>query len=49
MEVPQDPPVAQTPDVRLLNPHPDCLAEITIEYPYLQDRYEAFRVQNGAR
>src|SRR5262249_47708713 len=27
-----------------LNPHPDCLAEITVEYPYLQDRYEKFRL-----
>jgi hypothetical protein len=31
-------------DVQLLNPHPDCLAEITIEYPYLQERYEFFRL-----
>ena len=31
-------------DVRLLNPHPDCLAEITVEYPYLQERYEFFRL-----
>jgi hypothetical protein len=45
MEVPQDQPRSRNlPEVRLLNPHPDCLAEITIEYPYLQDRYEAFRV-----
>src|SRR5579871_6893818 len=34
-------------EVRLLNPHPDCLAEITLEYPYLQDRYENFRKQMG--
>ena len=27
-----------------LNPHPDCLAEITIEFPYLQERYEFFRL-----
>jgi len=26
-----------------LNPHPDCLAEIAFEYPYLQYRYEQFR------
>jgi hypothetical protein len=46
MEVPQDPPVHREPaEIRLLNPHPDCLAEITLEYPYLQDRYETFRVQ----
>lgn len=44
MEVPQDPPRnARTSEVRLINPHPDCLAEITVEYPYLQDRYEDFR------
>src|ERR1700694_501696 len=41
MEAPADQP-------RSLNPHPDCLAEITIEYPYLQDRYEAFRVEMTA-
>ncbi len=48
MEVPQEAP-RQTalPDIRLLNPHPDCLAEITVEYPYLQDRYELFRPQLG--
>ena len=46
MEVPQDEPRrAKLPEIRLLNPHPDCLAEITIEYPYLQDRYETFRAQ----
>jgi hypothetical protein len=30
-------------DVHAVNPHPDCLSEITIEYPYLQARYEEFR------
>jgi hypothetical protein len=47
MEVPQDSPSRSMdpPDVRLLNPHPDCLAEITVEYPYLQERYEAFRLE----
>src|ERR1700683_3233216 len=30
--------------VQLLNPHPECLSEITIEYPYLQERYEFFRL-----
>ena len=45
MESPQPPPAAAKQfDVRLLNPHPDCLAEITIEYPYLQERYEFFRL-----
>src|SRR5712692_3765146 len=46
MEVPQDAPRRRDlPEVRLLNPHPDCLAEITVEYPYLQDRYETFRAE----
>ncbi|MBZ5608103.1 MAG: hypothetical protein LAP38_07595 [Acidobacteriia bacterium] len=46
MEQPQDPPSRRSPaEIRLLNPHPDCLAEITVEYPYLQDRYETFRAQ----
>jgi hypothetical protein len=44
METPQEAPRKRDRlEVRLLNPHPDCLAEITIEYPYLQDRYEALR------
>ncbi len=43
MEIPQDPPPARKHlEVRLLNPHPDCLAEITVEFPYLQHRYEVF-------
>lgn len=46
MEAPQEPPAPRKkyPEVRLLNPHPDCLAEITVEYPYLQERYEFFRL-----
>ncbi len=46
MEVPQEKPPAgvRGPEVRLMNLHPDCLAEVTIEYPYLQDRYEFFRL-----
>ncbi len=45
MESPQDPPARSKRDfdVQLLNPHPECLAEITIDYPYLQERYEVFR------
>ncbi len=44
MEAPQEPPTRYKGiDPRLLNPHPDCLAEITVEYPYLQNRYESFR------
>ena len=45
MEEPQAQPMARLrrEGVRVLNPHPDSLAEITIEYPYLQYRYELFR------
>jgi len=44
MERPQDAP-KQRPfrSAELVNPHPDCLAEITQEYPFLQERYEKFR------
>lgn len=46
METPQTEPArAKKIDTQLLNPHPDCLAEITIEYPYLQERYEFFRLE----
>jgi hypothetical protein len=46
MEAPQEAPSRRSKkvEVRLLNPHPECLAEITIEYPYLQERYEFFRL-----
>jgi len=44
MEVPQEPPPrSHFHPASLLNPHPDCLAEITTEYPYLQWRYETYR------
>jgi hypothetical protein len=45
MEMPQDPPSEERDhsDVQLINPHPDCLAEILIEYPFLQHKYEQFR------
>lgn len=45
MEVPQDPPPRRRIErpVDLVNAHPDCLAEITVEYPFLQDRYERYR------
>lgn len=45
MEEPQEPPPGRTfrYGLDLINPHPDCLAEITSEYPYLQYRYELFR------
>ena len=45
MEEPQEAPARRGfPDIRLLNPHPDCLVEILVEYPYLQHRYEFFRI-----
>ncbi len=46
MERPQDPPAraGHQRDVQLMNLHPDCLAEVTVEYPYFQDRYEFFRL-----
>jgi hypothetical protein len=46
MEEPQPEPRGRRRrrEVELLNPHPDCLAEITTEYPYLQQRYEQFRI-----
>lgn len=45
MEEPQAQPMSRTrrEGVRVLNPHPECLTEITVEYPYLQHRYEQFR------
>jgi hypothetical protein len=45
MEEPQAQPMARVrrEGVELMNPHPDSLAEITIEYPALQWRYESFR------
>jgi hypothetical protein len=46
MEQPQEQPAgrARREGLQLLNPHPECLAEILIEYPALQYRYENFRV-----
>ncbi len=38
---PEEPPEGL--ELRLLNPHPDCLAEITGETPFLQHRYNAYR------
>ena len=41
MEIPQDEPAHRRREqIRLLNPHPDCLGEIMAEYPYLAERYE---------
>jgi hypothetical protein len=45
MEAPQPAPArGKKFEPMLLNPHPDCLAEITIEFPYLLERYEFFRL-----
>src|SRR4051794_11999314 len=43
---PQEDPPTGSPrrDIELINPHPDCLAEILIEYPWLQSRYEEYRM-----
>jgi hypothetical protein len=50
MELPQDEPASRARhSVQLLNPHPESLVEITSEYPYLQDRYERFRVDRSDR
>jgi hypothetical protein len=43
MEIPQEEPPARRREVELFNPHPESLAEIAIEYPFLQWRYEQFR------
>src|SRR5215469_9464814 len=45
MEQPQAQPMVRVrrEGVQVLNPSPQSLAEITIEYPYLQERYESFR------
>jgi hypothetical protein len=45
METPQEPPPRRRGErpVDLVNAHPDCLAEVTVEYPFLQDRYERYR------
>ena len=45
MEEPQAQPLARTrrEGIELFNPHPASLAEILIEYPQLQWRYEEFR------
>jgi len=46
MEAPQEPPKVKNTglQVDLINPAPSCLAEITMEYPYLQERYERYRL-----
>jgi hypothetical protein len=46
MEQPQAQPMAKMrrEGVELLHPHPDSLPEIAVEYPYLQARYENYRL-----
>lgn len=46
LDVPQEDPEVGKPkhDVQLINAHPDCLAEILVEYPWLQYRYEEYRM-----
>jgi len=49
MECPQSEPTRRRrEELQLVNPHPDCLGEITVEYPFLQERYEAFRLNIAA-
>jgi hypothetical protein len=46
MERPQpEPDSRRRDDIQVVNPHPECLGEITSEYPFLQERYEMFRVE----
>ena len=50
MEQPQDEPKPRRrEELQLVNAHPDCLAEITAEYPFLMERYERFREPMGDR
>lgn len=46
VEIPQEEPDigTQRREIELVNPHPDCLSEILIEYPWLQHRYEEYRM-----
>src|SRR5579862_3462812 len=46
MEKPQpEPQRRRRENLQLVNAHPECLGEITAEYPFLQERYEMFRVE----
>ncbi|MDP9169828.1 MAG: hypothetical protein M3N54_04370 [Acidobacteriota bacterium] len=48
MEKPQaEPKRRRREELQVVNPHPDCLGEITLEYPFLQERYEAWRQAAG--
>jgi hypothetical protein len=46
MESPQPEPSSRPrpAEVQIYNLHPDCLAEVATEYPFLQERYERFRL-----
>jgi hypothetical protein len=50
MEQPQTEPFAprRREGVQVHNPHPACLAEITVDYPKLQERYEEHRAGPAA-
>jgi hypothetical protein len=46
METPQERPVeprGRAYQAELCNAHPDCLAEITVEFPFLIERYQRYR------
>ena len=46
MEQPNDEPARRpAPDAELINPHPECLAEILQETPFLNERYEQWRTE----
>ncbi len=49
MEQPQPEPESASngPAARLVNPNPDCLAEITVEMPFVIDRYNRWRAGGG--
>jgi hypothetical protein len=50
MERPQsEPKRRRRENLQLVNAHPECLGEITTEYPFLQERYEMFRVEMRER
>lgn len=46
VQEPQEDPEIGRPkrDVEIVNAHPECLGEILVEYPYLQSRYEEYRM-----
>ncbi|HKD04770.1 MAG TPA: hypothetical protein VKB79_02610 [Bryobacteraceae bacterium] len=49
MERPQsEPKRRRRHEPQLVNPHPDCLGEVTLEYPFLQEKYEEFRLKPEA-